>query len=204
MAEALVMLKGADAGRVAEVLTSGCQLAVCCPATALPALAHAGTMAADLPDVLVTCPERDAPGIIAALDSATDRAASSVLAFTRHAILPGRDKVRLYFGLRRLEALSLAAFQDYWLNHHADYGRRLIPPYTYHQLHADPDATLALADACGLPPSTLDGVVEVHFPSLDALVKQLSRDDVAQGALEDERNFIDHARSQFWAYEERV
>lgn len=170
----------------------------------MPALAHADGMAPDLPDALLTCAPDMAGAVIAALGATVDRSASSVLAFRRHTILPGRNRVRLYFGLRRLQGLSQAAFQDYWLNRHADYGRRLIPPYSYHQLHADPDRTADLAQDTGIGTSTLDGVVEVHFPDIDALVRQLSRKDVAVGALEDERNFIDHARSQFWAYAEVV
>ena len=60
--------------------------------------------------------------------------------------------------------------------------------------------TAAMAAAAGLSPSTLDGVVEVHFPDIAAFVAQLSRSEVAEEALADERNFIDHARSIFWAY----
>lgn len=205
--QALLLLTGlSPAGTSEAALRAGlppeAQLAWRLPADALPSLAHAGDMAPDLPEALVTCAPDAAVGIVAALGEGFDRGASTVLAFTRHAVLPGRDAVRLYFGLRRLERLSLSEFHDYWLNRHADYGRRLIPPYTYHQLHADPEATARLATDTGLAASDLDGVVEVHFPDVEALVRQLSRADVAEGALADERNFIDHARSQFWAYRE--
>jgi len=200
--DALLLLSGASRQQLETALRGGVQLAQRLGEDALPALAHAGAMAPDLPEALLTCTLDDAPSIVDALGDALDRSASTVLAFQRHAILPGRDAVRLYFGLRRLARLTLDEFHDYWLNHHADYGRRLIPPYTYHQLHADPVGTASLAEVTGLSASTLDGVVEVHFPNADALVRQLSREDVAKGALEDERNFIDHARSQFWAYAE--
>lgn len=204
MADALLLLTGPSQDRLLQVVPAGAQLAICLPEEVLPALAHAGSMAPDLPAALVTCRMEDAAGVVSALDGDLDRESSSVLGFRHHAILPGRDAIRLYFGLRRLERLTLTEFQDYWLNHHADFGRRLIPPYSYHQLHTDPTATQALSKSTGLPESTLDGVVEVHFPDVDALIRQLSREDVAKGALEDERNFIDHARSQFWAYSERL
>ncbi|HUD29748.1 MAG TPA: EthD domain-containing protein [Novosphingobium sp.] len=200
MHEALLLLRGVEADTLR--LPAPAQVAARLAPEALPALAHAGGMAADLPDALVTCGIEEAARIVASLGGEVDAQASTVLAFTRHAVLPGRDAVRLYFGLRRLDRLGLADFHDYWLNRHADFGRRLIPPYTYHQLHADPGETTRLARPTGLSASTLDGVVEVHFPDVDALVRQLSREDVAQGALEDERHFIDHARSQFWAYRE--
>lgn len=178
-------------------LPDGAQLAIALPDDALPALAHVATRDAEVPDALVTLTgKQDAAALVALADPVRSRAFAGV----RHAILPGRDTIRLFFGLRRLPALTRAAFQDYWLNHHADFGRRLIPPYSYHQIH-----NAAAADSvpgAALMPATYDGIVEVHFPDVAALVRQLSRADVAEGALEDEKNFIDHARSRFWAFRE--
>lgn len=180
-------------------LPESATLAVALPDSALPSLAHAAGRDAAVPDALVRLPEEaDA----AALVALSDTTRGSVFAGTRHAVLPGGDAIRLFFGLRRLPALTRTAFHDYWLNHHAQIGRRLIPPYTYHQIHADEDATAALATQAGLAASTYDGMVEVHFPDVDAFVRQLSRADVAAEALEDEKNFIDHACSQFWAFRE--
>ncbi|MFA7585415.1 MAG: EthD domain-containing protein [Novosphingobium sp.] len=189
---------------LAARLPTGARMASILPADALPGLAHADGLAPGLPDVLVTLPASATAEIVAATDGMFNREASALLAFRRHAVLPGSDAIRLYFGLRRLPHLSLEGFHDYWLNKHADIGRKLIPPYTYHQLHADPAATAHWAETVGIPASTLDGVVEVHFPDVDAFVRQLSREDVASEALADERNFIDHSRSQFWAYRERA
>ena len=185
-------------------LPAGAELATVMPGDALPALAHAADAAADLPDALVTLDQSDTLDFLANIDAVLDRAASSVLAVERHAILPGRAPVRLFFGLRRLERLTHAGFCDYWLNRHAQIGRRLIPPYTYHQMHGQEALTAIAAQITGLAASTFDGVVEVHFPDVDAFVRQLSRKDVAAEALEDEKNFIDHARSRFWAYRERA
>ena len=191
------------ADAMADAAGEGAHFATILPEEALPALAHAEGLAQGLPDVLATVkPER----AVATLDAAgdlIDRGQSTILAFERHAILPGRDAIRLFFGLRRLPHLSREAFHDYWLNRHAEIGRRLIPPYSYHQLHAHGDDTARLASETGLAASTLDGVVEVHFPDTDAFTRQLSRPEVAQEALEDEKNFIDHDRSQFWGYAER-
>ena len=176
------------------------QLAFLMSADALPALAHVSKPDPALPDAIVTLADAPAPALLAALAPLIDPARSELLVVRRHAVLPGDDAIRLVFGLRRLERLTLAAFHDYWLNRHAEIGRRLIPPYTYHQLHADPAQTTPMAAAAGFAPATFDGMVEVHFPDIDAFVRQLSRPEVAEEALADERNFIDHARSIFWAY----
>lgn len=187
------------AAALRQRLPDGATLALALAGDALPALAHVATRDPEVPDALV----RVEPGSdISALAALADPVRSSVLAATRHAVLPGADAIRLFFGLRRLPALTRAAFHDYWLNRHAAIGRRLIPPYTYHQLHADEAATAAASTATGLAPSSYDGVVEVHFPDIAALIGQLSRSEVTQEALEDEKNFIDHARSRFWAFRE--
>lgn len=198
---------GQDAANFAKALRaalpSGASLALALPDDALPALAHAAGRDRDVPDALVTLPA-DLADAASSFAGSGDPARSAVIAVRRHAVLPGRDAIRLFFGLRRLPTLTRAAFHDYWLNHHAQIGRRLIPPFTYHQLHADEAGTLRAATASGLAPSDYDGIVEVHFPDTDALIRQLSRTEVAQEALEDEKNFIDHARSRFWAFREEV
>lgn len=182
------------------------EIALLMPGDALPALAHVAAPDPALPDAILTL-RADADSIAGIavdlrvkLAALLDTERSEILVIQRHAVLPGNDAIRLVFGLRRLERLTLAQFHDYWLNKHAEMGRRLIPPYSYHQLHADPDATARLSARTGLRAATFDGVVEVHFPDTDAFVRQLSRPEVAEEALADERNFIDHARSIFWAY----
>ncbi|MBU6266498.1 MAG: EthD domain-containing protein [Sphingomonadales bacterium] len=182
-----------------QCLPADATLAMALPASALPEFAHAAGRDPEVPDALVRLADADDAPPLAEL---ADTVRSRILTVTRHAILPGQDAVRLFFGLRRLPALSPAQFHDYWLNRHAAIGRRLIPPYTYHQLHADPHDTAVAARRSGLAPSTYDGIVEVHFPDVAALVRQLSRPEVAEEALADERNFIDHARSRFWAFRE--
>lgn len=186
-------------GAMRAALPPGATLALALPDDALPSLAHAAARSAEVPDALVLLPNG---ADTAALVSASDGSRACTVAALRHAILPGHDAIRLFFGLRRLPHLGRAAFHDYWLNRHAMIGRRLIPPYSYHQLHADEAATDAAAGATAIPPIDLDGIVEVHFPDIDAFVRQLSRKEVAEEALEDERNFIDHSRSFFWAFAE--
>ncbi len=129
------------------------------------------------------------------LHEVIDREQSGCFAGYRHTILEGTGPVRLTYALRRLANLTLAQFQDHWLNVHADIGRRLLPPYSYHQIHAREEWVLRTGEILGLPSSGFDGIVECHFPDVHAFKVQLSRPDVAEEALTDERNFIDHARS---------
>lgn len=171
------------------------------PDDAIPALTRADGPDLALPDMIATLPN-DIP-LAATLDTLRariDKRHSRLAVVERHTVLEGRDTIRLFYGLRRLSHLTLAEFHDYWLNTHADYGRRMIPPYSYHQLHCQPDAADTLANETGLSASDLDGIVEVDFPSVEALIAQLTRPDVAHDAFEDEQRFIDHARSMIWAY----
>ena len=177
------------------------------PAEALAALPHVAESGhARAADAILTVVGNDRSVADAvkmigkSLNEISDLPHSRVTGGQRHPILPGTAPIRLFFGLRRLERLSRAEFQDYWLNVHADFGRRLIPPYTYHQIHAEEYLTGELTRLSGVPSSPLDGIVEVHFPDIDALIRQLMRPDVASEALADERNFIDHARSAFHVY----
>jgi len=131
---------------------------------------------------------------------AIDRERSAIAAGQRHTILAGHAPIRLFFALRRLPHLEPSAFHDYWLNRHAPIGRRLIPPYSYHQIHVTREASDRASHETGFPNAVLDGIVEVHFPDLAAFRVQLARPEVAAEAFEDEKNFIDHARSAFAVY----
>jgi hypothetical protein len=75
------------------------------------------------------------------------------------------------------------------------------------QLHSLPDAQNAGVRAARDAPEAYDGVAELWFDSLDALLENGRRPEAqAAGALllEDERRFIDLARSPLWFGEERV
>lgn len=166
--------------------------------------------APDLPEVVLSlhgddaAQTQDAAGaLLSAVRGDVDPSRSSALVCDRLQILPGQEPVRIYYGLRRLQALTREEFQHYWLHHHADVGRQLIPPYSYFQSHTDTDQTTSFAARCGLPVSTLDGVVAVHFPDLAACQRQLARDDVGDIAIEDERRFIDHERVEFGIFSVR-
>ena len=113
--------------------------------------------------------------------------------------------IRITFLLRRKPELSLADFQDYWLNEHgplvASVASR-INALRYVQVHTfDSPANDAMAKARGGMEPVYDGVAEVYFENRAALVAALesSEGQAAAGTLlEDEARFIDLPNSPLW------
>jgi uncharacterized protein (TIGR02118 family) len=118
--------------------------------------------------------------------------------------------IKLVFALRRLPHLSREEFQRYWREQHgplvAQVGEALrIRRYV--QLHTrEHPVNQALRDSRDAP-EPFDGVAELWWSSLEDLTAALAQPaGRAAGAalLEDERRFIDHARSPLWVADERV
>ena len=117
--------------------------------------------------------------------------------------------IKLTFCLTRLPRLSREAFQDYWFNTHAPLVASVADVLRirrYSQLHSLAADLNAPWRASRQAPPEYDGVAELWFDSLDALAANSDRPDArAAGALllEDERRFIDLAKSPLWWGEER-
>jgi len=118
--------------------------------------------------------------------------------------------IKLTFCLRRLPHLSREAFQAYWRETHAPLVASVAETLQirrYVQLHSLPAEAGAGLRASRGAPEDYDGVAELWFDSLEA-IQENSRRPEAQAAaarlLEDERQFIDLARSPLWFGEERV
>jgi uncharacterized protein (TIGR02118 family) len=117
--------------------------------------------------------------------------------------------IKLTFCLTRLPHLSREEFQHYWNSVHAPLVASVAETLQirrYVQLHSLPAAASeAIGESRGAPPG-YDGVAELWFDSLDALAANATRPE-AQAAgrrlLEDERRFIDHAKSPLWWGEEK-
>jgi hypothetical protein len=124
-----------------------------------------------------------------------DRTRSRAFVGTAHEIVAGGGDVALFCPLVRLGHLTPAGFQRYWLDVHADFGRR-NPVNAYRQIH--PRAATLPA---GLPHATFDGVAQALFADLAAMQARLASPDIAGDAYEDERRFIDHGRSAFLPFE---
>jgi hypothetical protein len=142
-------------------------------------------------------------GLAGRLGHLIDPVRSAAIAGFEHVIMPGRGPVSLCFALRRLPRLTRQQYLDYWLNVHAEFGRHISPTHTYRQFHADDHSSRQTADAAGICIADYDGTAESFFPDVAGLRALLTRTDVAEGALEDERRFIDHARSVIGFYEAR-
>jgi len=117
--------------------------------------------------------------------------------------------IKLVFCLRRLPSLSLAEFQDYWLNNHAPLvrshaGTLNIRRYVQTHTTADPALQGALAASRGAPDG-FDGVAELWWESREEMAAGTATPEgreAARALLEDERRFIDHSRSPLWISEE--
>ncbi|MBV9991848.1 MAG: EthD domain-containing protein [Alphaproteobacteria bacterium] len=117
--------------------------------------------------------------------------------------------IKLTFCLHRLPGLTRQAFQDYWYGTHAPLVARhaqVLRIRRYVQLHsAATPLDDALRGARGAP-AGYDGVAELWWDSLDDMLGNdgdAARDAGAE-LLEDERRFIDLARSPLWFGEEKV
>ena len=118
--------------------------------------------------------------------------------------------IKLTFCLVRIPALSREQFQDYWLNKHAPLvksHREVLGIRRYVQLHsADPSLSTDLRLSRG-GPEQYDGVAQLWWDSFEDLARRLAEPraiEAGRQLLEDERKFIDLARSPLWWGEEKV
>ncbi len=119
--------------------------------------------------------------------------------------------IKLVFCLRRLPHLSPAEFQKYWLEAHGPLVRShaaALKIRRYVQSHTLDKAALnqALAASRGAP-DAYDGVAELWWDSVDDFVSATATPEgreAARALLEDERRFIDRARSPLWVSEEHT
>ena len=114
--------------------------------------------------------------------------------------------VKLVFALRRLPHLSRADFQRYWREQHAPLVKRhaeVLGIRRYVQLHTlDTPLNAALRGTRG-GPEEFDGVAEIWLDEA-RLPATPEAARAGQALLEDEKKFIDLARSPLWLGEERA
>ncbi|MEO8604304.1 MAG: EthD domain-containing protein [bacterium] len=118
--------------------------------------------------------------------------------------------LKLVFCLHRLPHLSRQEFQRYWLDVHGPLVRQhgeALRICRYVQSHTLGGALGEALRASRGTPEAFDGVAELWWDSADDFAAA-SASDAGRAAslalLEDERRFIDHARSPLWVAEEHV
>ena len=120
------------------------------------------------------------------------------------------DGLKITFCLRRLSSLTQRQFLDYWYDRHAPLVRKhaaTLRIARYIQLVPQETPLSAPMMKARGAPEPFDGVAELWFASLSDLEASLGdRQASAAGRelLEDERRFIDLARSPLWYSRERL
>ena len=116
--------------------------------------------------------------------------------------------IKLVFCLRRRDDVSEEEFHRYWLEEHGPLVRKhaeALGIRRYQQVHQVlPEFSRALGAGRGAP-EAFDGVAEPWWDDADALAApgQTEAGRAAGAALlEDEKRFIDHARSPIFLAEE--
>ncbi|MDT4937964.1 MAG: hypothetical protein QOG80_1635 [Pseudonocardiales bacterium] len=114
----------------------------------------------------------------------------------------------MVFCLRRLPTIDAEEFSRYWRDDHAALFRRYADALAvrrYTQSHRLPGRLNEALRTHRGAPDGYDGVAEVWFDTLDELRAALITEDgraAADALIEDERRFIDHAKSPIWIAEE--
>lgn len=116
--------------------------------------------------------------------------------------------IKLVYCLRRLPHLSLEEFQRYWLQEHGPLVRsraKALAVKRYVQVHTlDHPLNEAIRRSRNAA-EPYDGVAELWWESAEEVAAATATPEgrnAARELLEDERNFIDFARSALWVAEE--
>jgi len=118
--------------------------------------------------------------------------------------------IKLVFTLRRLPHLSRAQFQQYWREEHGPLVakfRKELRIRRYVQVHTREHPIGESLRSSRDAPEPFDGVAELWWDSLEDLAaafEEPAGQEAGTTLLEDERRFIDHARSPLWVGEEHV
>lgn len=112
--------------------------------------------------------------------------------------------IALMFCVRRYDDTSVEAFRDYWWNKHGPYVAERAPALNirdYTQIsRIDIPGMESVAEARGtLPP--FDGIAMVTWESMDALKATFTSKEAKKAGrelIEDERRFVDFARSSIF------
>ncbi len=117
---------------------------------------------------------------------------------------------KLTFALVRRPDFTREAFQTYWFETHAPLVasvRDVLRIHRYVQLHSAPPEISEDLRRSRSAPESFDGVAQLWWNSFDDLAANASNPEAAKAGrllLEDERRFIDLARSPLWWGAEKI
>lgn len=109
--------------------------------------------------------------------------------------------IKLSSFLTRRADLSHEEFSRYWVERHAPFLENLPEVRQYVRRYVQQDAAAGLPD--GLPIASFDGVAELWFDDLDAVIAAMGSANYASVVAEDEANFLDRAKTVLMLSEER-
>ena len=116
--------------------------------------------------------------------------------------------IKLTFALVRRPELTREAFLAYWFDHHAPLVASVkdaLRIRRYVQLHSLPAEASEGIRISRHAPAEFDGVAQLWWDSFDDMARHdAAAAEAGRRLLEDERKFIDHARSPLWWGEEKV
>lgn len=115
--------------------------------------------------------------------------------------------IKLTFCLIRLPHLTRAEFQDYWLNKHGPLVASVkdaLRIRRYVQTHSLPAQVSESLRGTRGGPEGYDGVAELWWDSFEDMAQDEAAAKASALLLEDEKTFIDLARSPLWWGREHV
>ncbi len=139
-------------------------------------------------------------GVGTHLEPWIDQARSAAVVGTQVEVVAGIRRFGALYGLRRLPTLSHAQFVDHWSGEHAALVRAISALSGYRQFVADLEQSREAADSAGLGISDFDGVAESFYEDRAAFLSIMADPTVTSGVLDDERRFVDAARSALALY----
>jgi hypothetical protein len=144
--------------------------------------------------------QSDAQSVLGTLLTVTDAGKSTALICDEYCITSGYGPIFVGMALRRLRGLDHAAFMETWFGRHASLGQS-VEGVRYRQDHVLAEETAQLMSKLGLQGASLDGLTLSYFNSRNEAVELLSKKEIRENAIADERTFIDHSKSQFGLYQ---
>ena len=117
--------------------------------------------------------------------------------------------IKLTFCIRRQPHLTREQFLDYWLNTHGALVKKhaaALRVRRYVQQHTLDDPINEAIRAGRDAPEAFDGVAELWWESREEMESAFASPEgraAGRELMEDEKNFIDHARSPLWIGEEK-